>query len=153
MRSYSRATIFFLLSIAILNISAGGQTIQKASTIKLDAELAQKLGADDYGMKTYVLAVLKTGKTRISDPKEADRLQNEHLKNIIRLSEEGKLALVGPFLEGGDPRGAFVFDVKTIDEAKKLVETDPAINAGILRSNCIFGMLLLPFPNFSRSIR
>ncbi len=150
MKTYSKASILFLLNIAILYISAGGQTIQKASTIKFDSELAQKLGADEHGMKTYVLAVLKTGKTRIGDAKEANRLQNEHLKNIIRLSEEGKLVLVGPFLEGGDSRGVYVFDVKTIDEAKKLLETDPAIKAGIFKFELYLWYASAALPELSK---
>lgn len=125
MKTYSAISILIML---ILSMYCGSANAQPA---KFDPELAQRLGADEHGMKTYVFAVLKTGKTRIEDPKEANKLQNEHLKNIIRLSEEDKLVLAGPFVNGGDQRGVYVFDVRTIDEAKKLVETDPAIKAGL----------------------
>jgi uncharacterized protein YciI len=123
--------VLFTVTIAVLCISADGQTTNKTLPIKFDPELAQRLGADEYGMKTYVLAVLKTGKTRIEDKDEINKLQAGHLKNIVRLSEEGKLVLAGPFLKDGDSRGVYVFDVRTIDEAKKLTETDPAIKSGI----------------------
>jgi len=123
--------VLLTLASAILCISAHGQATQKISPIKFDPELAQKLGADEHGMKTYVLAVLKTGKARIEDKNKINNLQTAHLKNIIRLSEEGKLVLAGPFLDGGNSRGLYVFDVRTIEEAKKLTETDPAIRSGI----------------------
>jgi uncharacterized protein YciI len=42
------------------------------------------------------------------------------------------LIVAGPFLDGGDLKGVFVFDVRTVGEAKALVETDPAVIAGRL---------------------
>ena len=41
--------------------------------------------------------------------------------------------LVGPFLDDGDLRGLFVFDVQSVAEARALTETDPAIAAGRLK--------------------
>lgn len=97
-----------------------------------DAELAQKLGADDYGMKKYVMAFLKAGPNRDRTPEEAELLQRQHLDNITRMAEEGKLVVAGPFLDNGDIRGIYIFNVETIEEAKALTETDPAIQAGSL---------------------
>ena len=54
-----------------------------------------------------------------------------HLKNIGRLAREGKLLLAGPFLDKGPFSGIFIFDVTTIEEAKALVSTDPAVQAGM----------------------
>ena len=48
----------------------------------------------------------------------------------IRLADEGKLALAGPF-DGVDGwRGLFVFAVKDIEEARRLTATDPVIAKG-----------------------
>lgn len=104
----------------------------KVPTSTFDSTLAKELGADEYGMRKYVFAFLKTGRNRSQDPDSTARLQQAHLKNIQRLAEEGKLALAGPFLDGGDLRGVYVFNVESIDEAIKLTETDPAIQAGRL---------------------
>ena len=53
-----------------------------------------------------------------------------HFANMKRLSDEGKLALAGPF-DGVDGwRGLFVFAVKDIDEAKRLAATDPVLIKG-----------------------
>jgi len=97
-----------------------------------DAKLAEKTGADKYGMKQYVLAFLKAGPNRDQDSTVAAELQRAHLDNITRLAEEGKLVLAGPFMDDGDIRGIYIFNVKTVDEAKTLTETDPAIKAGRL---------------------
>ena len=98
-----------------------------------DAELAKKLGADERGMKTYVLCILKTG------PKDADvkgddrkRVFAGHFENIGRLADEGKLVVAGPFGKNDKAyRGLYIFNVPTIEEAAKLVVLDPAVEAGV----------------------
>jgi len=94
-----------------------------------DPELARHYGADEYGMKRYVLAFLKRGPKRTSTKAEADRLQKAHLENISRLAREGSLILAGPFLDEDDLRGIYLFDTESLEEARRLVESDPAIQA------------------------
>lgn len=93
---------------------------------------AKAYGADEYGMKQYVMAFLKRGPKRITDSLEVARLQKLHLQNIERLADEGKLVLAGPFLDNGDLRGIYLFNVPTVEEAKKLTESDPMIQSGHL---------------------
>jgi uncharacterized protein YciI len=100
--------------------------------VAFDEKLAESLGADEYGMKQYVLAFLKSGPTRSQSEEEAQRLQRAHLDNIKRLAEDGKLVLAGPFLDDGDVRGIYIFDVRTVEEARALTDTDPSIQAGRL---------------------
>jgi uncharacterized protein len=102
------------------------------STSTYDSALARKLGADDYGMKKYVFAFLKSGKTIISDKTEEQKIQIAHLRNIQRLAADGKLVIAGPFMDNQELRGIFIFNLATIEEAKQLIETDPAIKAGVL---------------------
>ncbi len=97
-----------------------------------DSILAAKVGADDYGMRKYVMAFLKAGPNTDMDSATAAQLQRAHLDNIFRMADEGKLAVAGPFLDGGELKGVYVFNVSTIEEAKALTETDPAIKAGRL---------------------
>lgn len=98
-----------------------------------DSILAKKLGADDYGMKQYVFCLLKTGPTKNISKTKQDSLFAGHMKNIGRLADEGKLALAGPFEKNDRQyRGLFIFNVTTIAEAEKLVQTDPAIKSGLL---------------------
>jgi uncharacterized protein YciI len=97
-----------------------------------DAALAARLKADDNGMRTYVMALLKAGPNRDRPREEAQRLQAAHRANINRLAAEGKLVLAGPFADDGVLRGIYVFDVSTVAEAEALTRTDPAIQAGQL---------------------
>jgi uncharacterized protein YciI len=95
-----------------------------------DAELARSVGADDNGMRSYVLVVLKTGPNKVPAGPERDEMFKGHFANMKRLSAEGKLALAGPF-DGVDGwRGLFIFAVPDIEEAKKLVATDPVVMKG-----------------------
>ena len=101
-------------------------------TAVFDSLKAIKYGADYYGMKSYVMAFLKRGPNRDQDSITAAELQNAHLKNIIRMANEGVLILAGPFLDDGEIRGIYIFNVETVEEAKALTATDPAIQAGRL---------------------
>lgn len=100
--------------------------------VEYDSLLAKKFGADDYGMKKYVIAFLKRGPNRTQDSVKAQALQKAHMDNIGRLAEEGKLILAGPFFGNDDLRGIYIFNVSSIVEAEKLTNTDPAIKAGSL---------------------
>lgn len=117
---------FLACSLNLFGQKAAQENVPKG----YDAKLAKRLGADELGMKTYIFAMLKRGKTKFDDSKRQE-LINGHLKNIGRLADEGKLILAGPFMDDQDWRGIYIFDVKTVAEAEKLVETDPAIKAGV----------------------
>jgi uncharacterized protein YciI len=116
------------LSFIFFSIGCFAQT-----TSQFDSVLAESYKADDYGMKTYVLAFLKRGTKgdQYTAEEKAD-IQKGHMANITRLVEAKKMVLAGPFMDNGDLRGLFFFDVPTIEEAEQLVATDPAIIAGVL---------------------
>lgn len=100
--------------------------------LSYDPELVKKYGADQYGMRQFVMAFLKKGPNRSQDSLARAELQAAHMANINRLAEEGSLILAGPFLDDGELRGIYIFDVKTVEEARALTATDPAIQAGSL---------------------
>jgi uncharacterized protein YciI len=119
--------------IRVLLVAAMLAAVVQAQS-RYDAALAAKLKADDMGMRTYVMALLKAGpkRDRPREEGEAQRLQAAHRANINRLAAEGKLVLAGPFADDGELRGIYIFDVPTIAEAQALTRTDPAIQAGQL---------------------
>ncbi len=95
--------------------------------------LADSLGADNYGMKMYVLCMLKTGPSTEANKSKIDSLFAGHMKNIGRLADEGKLIVAGPLAKNDkNYRGIFILNVKTSAEASVLVATDPAVAAGLL---------------------
>jgi len=97
-----------------------------------EAEYAKELGADQYGMRKYVMAFLRSGAVKSNNPEEARQLQAQHMENIRKLATDGKLVLAGPFMDNGEIRGIYIFDVESVEEARKLTATDPAIQAGVL---------------------
>lgn len=84
-------------------------------------------------LTTAYLGFLKRGSkwTPEKTPATAE-LQKAHIANIIRLAEMKKLVVAGPFGDDGQLRGIFVFKVASIEEARALAETDPAVQAGRL---------------------
>jgi uncharacterized protein YciI len=122
-------TLLTALACVALGMPSIGRA-QSPTTPSYDEALAARLGADEYGMKRYVLVILKTGPNKMPAGPERDEMFQGHFANMKRLSDEGKLALAGP-LDGVDGwRGLFVFAVKDIDEAKKLAATDPVLVKG-----------------------
>ncbi|MET0545221.1 MAG: YciI family protein [Caulobacterales bacterium] len=97
-----------------------------------DPALAQKLGADERGMRPYVLVILKTGVRADFTEAQRTELFHGHIANIKRLSKEGRLAAAGPF-EPNDRqyRGVFILTVETVEEASKIAASDPAVAAGV----------------------
>jgi uncharacterized protein YciI len=55
-----------------------------------------------------------------------------HLRNIRRLADEGALVIAGPFLDDQELKGIFIFNTGSLEEARALAETDPAVKAGRL---------------------
>jgi uncharacterized protein YciI len=96
-----------------------------------DSVLAKKLGADEYGMRHYVMAFLKAGPNKTMDSAQKSQVLMAHLKNIGRLAKEGKLVVAGPFLDNGNFAGIYIFNVTTVEEARILTATDPAVKAGM----------------------
>lgn len=87
-------------------------------------------------MTVYYFCLLTRGPQAAAIPKEqAAELQRGHMANIRRLADEGKLLVAGPFMDGGEWRGIFILKCASIDEAKALVATDPAVAAGRLAAD------------------
>lgn len=103
----------------------------EAQRVTYDAALSKRLGADERGMRRYVLVILKTGPKRVPDGAARDAMFAGHFANIDRLAKAGKLAVAGPFMrDPSDWRGLYVFAVADIDEARRLAESDPVVVQG-----------------------
>jgi uncharacterized protein YciI len=95
-----------------------------------DAALAARTGADERGMRPYVLVILKSSTTPMPKGEARDAMFRGHFANMERLAKDGKLVLAGP-LDGVDGwRGLFVLAVDDIEQARALVATDPVVAQG-----------------------
>jgi uncharacterized protein YciI len=126
--------LVILSAVIVFTGVSSAQSTAQPKTPAYDAELAKKLGGNENGMKSYVFVILKTGpKDGDFKGKERDDIFAGHMANIGRLADEGKLAVAGPFGKNDKQyRGLYIFNVATVEEAQKLVETDPAVKSGIL---------------------
>lgn len=126
--------LFALFTVCTFYLNA-----QKANP-KYDKILADSLGGDDYGMKMYTLVILKTGTNTVKDTAVTNLLFKGHMDNIQRLAAEGKLIVAGPLGKNDkNYRGIFIFNVKTVEEANKLLETDPTVK------NHVFDVEIFPW--------
>jgi uncharacterized protein len=74
-----------------------------------DSTLARQLGADEMGMKTYILVILKTGPAQIQDKVLRDSLFAGHFSNMDKLASEKNLLPPGPFSPTKDNIAGFFF--------------------------------------------
>ena len=103
-------------------------------TISFSQQKQEKL---ENQIQQYWFVMLMKGPNRSQDSATAAQIQQGHLANINRLYYEGKLKVAGPFGDGGNWQGVFIFDAsaegcKTKEEAEQILKTDPAISNGRL---------------------
>jgi uncharacterized protein len=97
----------------------------------------QKQQKPEDQIQQYWFVMLLKGPNRNQDSVTAAKIQQGHMVNINRLYYEGKLKVAGPFGDGGNWQGIFIFDAaaagcKSKEEIEKLLQSDPAIAAGRL---------------------
>ena len=104
------------------------------------AEMHPWLSEDIFGKPTKpmkltqtFLAFLTRGEKWTPEKTPAtEEIQKGHMANMNRLAEMKTLVAAGPFGDNGRLRGIFVFRVASLEEAKALTATDPAVQAGRL---------------------
>jgi uncharacterized protein YciI len=115
---------------ALLALPCAASAAEAAPTPSYDAELAKSLGADERGMRQYVLVILKTGPSKMAAGEARTRMFEGHFANMGKLAGEKKLVLAGPLDGKEGRRGIFVFNTPEIETAKTWVATDPVIVNG-----------------------
>ncbi len=135
------------IMINLTKVKRAEHTTTSGSNPNYDEALAKQLGADDYGMKPYMLVMLKSGENDTISSEARQELFRGHMDNIGRLVEEGELIVAGPL--GPNQwgyRGIFILDVADLAEAEIILQSDPAISAGLLATDLFpwYGSAALP---------
>ncbi len=120
----------YLIIIVAMLVSCVGT---KQNTPAYNKELTKQLGADEYGMRMYQFVILKTGDVKIEDKDSVNKLFRGHMENIGKMAEAGKLVIAGPFGKNDKQyRGLYIFKTSDKTETETLLQSDPAIKAGLL---------------------
>ena len=97
-----------------------------------DSVLAKRLNGNDNGMKRYYLVMLKSGPVVITEKAQRDSIFSGHMNNIQSLASQNKLVVAGPLGKNDkEYRGIFILNTDSKEEAEKMVETDPAVQAKV----------------------
>ena len=88
-------------------------------------------------MTIFYIFLLRKGPTwHPEETPEVNKLQQEHLANLKRLGDMGKLVINGPLLDSfatsGEIRGIGVLKADSLAEAQELISTDPMVRVGRL---------------------
>ncbi len=84
-------------------------------------------------MTQYHFALLKRGANAFDGSSASgQKLLLDHLWNIRRMMDEGKMTAAGPLGNAGELAGIFVFTTQSMDEAKAWVGTDPMVKGGYM---------------------
>src|SRR5690606_19054546 len=144
MKYLTSSILLFVLLLPVISVAQA----PSLTNPNYDSTLAKQLGADEYGMKQYVLVILKTGPNKTTDKTFISEQFKGHMENIDRLVKEKKLIVAGPLKKNEKTyRGIFILDnLKGIEESAELLQTDPAIKSGLLEPELFiwYGSAALP---------
>ena len=135
MKNLLTLTVISILLCACSVTTPKGKAAPAIITTSFNQNLADSLGADERGMKNYMLVILKTGPndSKITDKEERAELFKGHFSNMTAMEKAGKLKMAGPFATKNslEYRGIFLLDVKTEAEARIILQNDPTIKTGV----------------------
>jgi len=135
--------IFVLQAESVAQAQAWADSDPAVKAGRLSAELhgpwqidpgAIHAPAEPPDMERYTLALMKRGEHWNPDAPEFMEVIKRHHAFIQQMTEQGKIALAGPFPLGepGDLRGVVIFRVDE-SQAAKLTQEDPIVKAGVLK--------------------
>lgn len=121
----SASFILGFIILAVLGSDVSGRSKRPVTPERIEKEISRA--------KSYYLFIYLLGPDREQDTKTASEIQQQHLAYLFSLRDEGKLVLQGPVLEDTDLRGIGILNVRTREEADRIVSNDPAVKAGRLK--------------------
>lgn len=113
--------VFLSIFTAVAVASASSAQAQTAPAVTVPAEIAAHVPAD---LRSYFVGF----KVNPAVPREMPHeLFVRHQAYIRQKVAEGVYHLVGPFTDGGRIRGMTILSAPSLEEAKRIIEGDPAV--------------------------
>lgn len=128
-----------LATLALATVGLPARAAETAPPAAAPAPPAPPKGAPSE-METYQLVLLVRAPTWKKLPaEESAALQAAHLAHLTKMGDAGHAVVCGPFADQQDPglRGACIYGVGSVAEARALAEADPVVKAGQLRIEAV----------------
>lgn len=113
-----------------------------------DPTLAERLKADENGMKDYYFVLITSGENPSKDTAFVNACYRGHFANMTKMEKEGKLVVAGPFRKNADGfKGLFILqNTGTKEETMQYLQGDTAIKEGLLKATVYawYGSAALP---------
>ncbi|HQI89578.1 MAG TPA: YciI family protein [Tenuifilum sp.] len=136
-----------LLILFATTTQAQGQT----PVSNYNKALADSLGADEYGMKWYVMVMLKTGTKQIKSRDSLQWLYKGHVDAINEMTNSGTLIVTGPMGKNDKNfRSFYILNTSKTEEAQKLMNANPAVKFGLFDAEYFFWYGPAALPTYKR---
>jgi uncharacterized protein len=88
--------------------------------------------------KAFLIRTQPVRATFVQDAtKEEENIMSEHFVYLKKLAADGKVVLAGPSINGEKTFGLIVVEVDNEAEARKIMEGDPSLKAGIQKGEVL----------------
>lgn len=135
----TRHLLALLLALAVVPAAAQAPApmppAEPAAPPEAPAPPAAEPAEEPFEFEQFQLVLLKRPAERPELPEEqVMEIQRRHIAHLTAMGEAGHLLVAGPFSDQEDEslRGLALYQVGSVEEARRLAEADPAVAAGRL---------------------
>lgn len=123
--------ICFFLSSACQSVKQDDESSENRLTdsahVRYDSSLAQKLGANKYGLKKYTLCFLSKGKSKVLNAEDYRAIEEAHIDYIQALVAQKEIIMAGYFDGKDELLGFVVFNSLDTNYVRSLLAKDPKV--------------------------
>lgn len=83
-------------------------------------------------MREYIMVSLKKAPAKKQSKEEIVEIENAHVENIKRMTEDNMLAVYATYKDGDNKVEVLILNITELQAAKDMIAGDPAVQAGQL---------------------
>lgn len=88
--------------------------------------------------KHFLIRIEPARSTFVDDATEAEqKVMGAHFVYLKKLAADGKVLLAGPSINGAKTFGIIVVEVENEEQARKVLDGDPSIKAGVMKGEVL----------------